>query len=218
VTIETTSIFIISLILLWIKPGPGQALKITTTLNSGFIAGLYVALGIITGCSIFFLVAVLGTNFVTAFFNDASFYLKTLGGCYLIYLGMRNLRNITINLPKKDSEKSSSARFIKNYPLGLLATLANPLPIFFFLSIIPTLVPVGELNIKEIVIGISIIACVGLIVDGLLIILVHLAKEVFSETKVIKRTNIISNVGFILIGLFLLYAAFFQDNFSFEMI
>ena len=124
-----------SLILLWIKPGPGQALKITTTLNSGFLAGFYIVLGIITGCVIFFLVAVLGTNFITNFFNDAGFYLKIIGGCYLLYLGIKGLNNIKKGQWTGPSEKSSKETFIENYPLGLFTNLANPLPIFFFLSI-----------------------------------------------------------------------------------
>lgn len=44
-TFETGFIFAISLILLWIKPGPGQALKITRALNDGFIPAFAIILG-----------------------------------------------------------------------------------------------------------------------------------------------------------------------------
>lgn len=217
-TIETTWIFIISLILLWIKPGPGQALKITTTLNSGFLAGFAIVTGIITGCITFFLIASLGISFITNFFSSASLYLKIIGGSYLIYLGIKNIINTKNNLIINPNHVSTKKTFIQNYSLGLFTNLANPLPIFFFLSITPTLVPVGELGTKDIAIGVLIIACVGLIVDGLLITLTHFIKETLSETKIVNKISIAAAVGFILIGLFLIYSAFFHNNFSFKII
>lgn len=217
-TIETTWIFIISLILLWIKPGPGQALKITTTLNSGFLAGFAIVIGIITGCVIFFLIASLGVGFITNFFSSASLYLQVIGGSYLIYLGIKNIINTKKKIIINSDNISARKTFIQNYSLGLFTNLANPLPIFFFLSIIPTLVPIGDLGTKDIAIGVLIIACVGLTVDGLLITLTHFIKETLSETKITNKISIATGIGFILIGLFLIYSAFFHNNFSFKII
>ena len=217
-TLETIFIFTMSLILLWIKPGPGQALKITTVLNSGFLAGFYIVLGIITGCIIFFLVAVLGASFVTGFFNDAGFFLKLIGSGYLTYLGIKGFKNINKGQWTGRTEKSSAKKFIENYPLGLFTNLANPLPIFFFLSIIPTLVPIGDLEPSDIIVGIIIIILVGLIIDGLLLFLVHQVKEALAETKIVKRLNMVTSIGFILIGLFLLYSAFFENASSFNLL
>ena len=95
-TFETILIFTVSLILLWIKPGPGQALKITRTLNDGFFAGFYIVLGVTTGCVLFFLIAVLGTTMLTNFFNQASIFFKIIGGTYLIYLGYKGFKNIRV--------------------------------------------------------------------------------------------------------------------------
>lgn len=63
-TIETSFIFIISLILLWIKPGPGQAMIVTRALNDGFMAGFSIALGIVTGSLFYFLISAIGAVFI----------------------------------------------------------------------------------------------------------------------------------------------------------
>jgi len=222
VTSHTIFIFAMSLILLWIKPGPGQALKITTTLNGGLMAGFAVTLGIITGCVIFFLVAVLGTGVLTAYFSQASIFLKILGGAYLIYLSIKGLKNLKKgqwqDSAHTHNQNSKAKTFIQNYPLGLFTNLANPLPIFFFLGLIPTLMPIADMTAADIMTGVAIIIAVGLVVDGLLIVMVDMAKGMLSETKIIKRLNLFTSIGFGLIGLFLIYSAFAHHDFSFSVV
>lgn len=217
-TLETLFIFTMALILLWVKPGPGQALKITTTLNSGLMNGFAVVLGIITGCVTFFMIAVLGTTVLTSFFNDISIFLKLIGGAYLIYLGVKGLNNIKKGQWAGRLQEKSARSLAKNYALGLFTNLANPLPIFFFLGLIPTLVPIADMTVVDILIGAGIIVTVGLVVDGLLLVLVDFAKEALSETTFVKRINIVTSIGFAAIGLFLLYSAFFHDRFTFNVI
>lgn len=217
-TLETLFIFTMALILLWVKPGPGQALKITTTLNSGLMNGFAVVLGIITGCVTFFMIAVLGTTVLTSFFNDISIFLKLIGGAYLIYLGVKGLNNIKKGQWAGRLQEKSAKSLAKNYALGLFTNLANPLPIFFFLGLIPTLVPIADMTVVDILIGAGIIVTVGLVVDGLLLVLVDFAKEALSETTFVKRINIVTSIGFAAIGLFLLYSAFFHDRFTFNVI
>lgn len=208
-TAETIFIFIMSLILLWIKPGPGQALKITRALNDGFLSGFYVAMGITTACVIFFLVAVLGTSVLTNFFNDISLFLKLLGGSYLIYLGYKGLKNIESGQWKGRLDKSNKKKFFENFSLGFFLSLANPLDIVYFLGIMPTLVPLGEFTTQDIAMGVLIVIAVPLIVDGTILLLVHQTKEALSDTAFVKKINSVTSIGFILIGLFLIFSAFF---------
>lgn len=212
-TMESIFIFTISLILLWIKPGPGQALKITRTLNDGFLAGFFVVTGIITGCLIFFLIAILGANAITSILNNTSMFLKFIGGGYLIYLGYKGFKNIEKGKWKDSTNTASNKKnFIENYTIGFLLTIANPLPIFYFLSIMPTLISIENSSTANIIKGMIIIITVGLSVDLLLLTLVHQTKQALSNTKIIKRFNIITSTGFILIGLYLIQSAFFNNK------
>ena len=216
-TIETAFIFAISLILLWIKPGPGQALKITRALNDGFLSAFAIILGVITACEIFFLAAVLGLSMVTAFFESAGFILKIIGSIYLFYLGYKGLSHIEKGVWRGRVDQTCKRQFFENYGAALLLTLANPLPIFYFLGMMPTLVPVGEFMMSDIMIGMGIIAFVGLQVDILLVILVTQAKEILSDTEFVKRINLFTSIGFIALGAFFLYSAFLIGDFSYKL-
>jgi len=211
-TFDTILIFTVSLILLWIKPGPGQALKITRTLNDGFFAGFYLVLGITTGCVLFFLIATLGTTMLTNFFNQASIFLKIIGGTYLIYLGYKGFRNIRVGQWTGRLDKSEKKEFIENYSIGLFTTLANPLPIFYFLGIMPSLVLLDALTPDDILTGVMIIITVGLVVDSSLLLLVQQVKEALSDRKFVTKINTVTSTGFILIGLFLIISIFFKAN------
>lgn len=217
-TLETAFIFAMSLALLWIKPGPGQAFKITRALNDGFFAAFYIVLGIITACVIFFLIAILGLEIFTRFFDKAGSLFKLIGAGYLLYLAVMGFMNIQKGHWQGRLDTTHKKKFIENFPPALLLTLSNPLPIFYFLGIMPTLIPIDNFTITDIIAGMSIIIAVGLIVDTLLILLVSQVKEVLSEEKYVKTLNILTSTGFLLLALYFIYAALFLDNFTFDLL
>jgi len=203
-TIETGFIFAISLILLWIKPGPGQAAIVTRALNDGFFAGWCVALGIVTGSAIFFLVSVLGAVFIETYIAAIGVVFKIVGSLYLFYIGYKGLKNINSGKWSGRHDTQTKKEIIKNYMTGLLITMANPFAIFFFIGIMPTLVPLGELGVKDIVVGTIIVTYVGLIVDTIIAALAWQVRETLSDTKFIRKINLVTSIGFILIGAFLI--------------
>ena len=217
-TFDTILIFIISLILLWIKPGPGQAFKLACLFNRGFLSALFVVFGVITACLVFFFIAVLGYGAVTNFFTQASDYLKIIGAIYLVYMGMKILKNTQKGVWKNPNKSVGKIKFWENYLAGILVTLANPLPIFYFLSLLPILVPIGELNTTHIVMGASLIVLVGLTVDGLLLVLGHQMREMLSNESLVRGVNIFTAVSFFLLALFLLYSLFFIKEFHFNIL
>lgn len=64
--------------------------------------------------------------------------IKTLGGIYLIYLGIKMIKSKKTELTK--SKKTVSYSLGKCFRLGLLTDLANPKTIIFFASIFATTV------------------------------------------------------------------------------
>jgi threonine/homoserine/homoserine lactone efflux protein len=216
-TLETGLLFFVSLLLLWIKPGPGQALKVTRALNDGFMPAFYVVLGVITACQIFFLSAVFGLVFISEIFAQTGFFLKLIGAIYLLYLGYKGLSNIEKGVWQGRLDKSQKRHFWENYPAALMLTLANPLPIFYFLGMMPTLVPLGDFAMQDVVMGMIIIFCAGFLVDTMLIGLVTQSKEALSNSNFVKKINIFTSMGFILIGAFFLYSAFFLSDYQFDM-
>ena len=205
-TFETGLIFAISLILLWIKPGPGQAAIITRSLNDGFLAGWCVAMGIVTGGVFFFIISALGVAFIETYVSEISIIFKFLGALYLFYVGYKGIKNIESGQWHGRKDTATRKEILKNYMTGLLITLANPFAIFFFIGILPTLVPLGDLSIRDIVVGAIIVMYVGFIVDTIIALLASQVKQTLSNTKFVRKINIITSIGFILIGAFLLFS------------
>gem|GEM_PF-4167436 len=68
------------------------------------------------------------------------------------------------------------------------------------------LVPLGELGVKDIVVGTIIVTYVGLIVDTIIAALAWQVRETLSDTKFIRKINLVTSIGFILIGAFLIFS------------
>ncbi len=211
-TLETAFIFIISLILLWVKPGPGQAAIITRSLNDGFVAGFCVAMGIVTGGVFFFIVSALGAVFIETYVEQIGFVFKIMGAIFLFYIGYKGLNNIESGKWTGRSDTHTKKEIFKNYTTGLLITLANPFAIFFFIGILPSLVPLGDLETKDIIIGATIVAYVGVFVDTMIAALAAQVRTALSNSTRVKRINVVTSVSFILIGCFLLFSALTQYN------
>jgi len=211
-TFETSIIFFITLILLWLKPGPGQALRLAYALQAGFWGAFMISLGVTTVCIGYFLFAALGYNIISNL--SALFFtiLKVIGASYFIYLGLKGLykryrmkSNASPSLPTKQN-------FYKDYGLGVLMASSNPIPIFYFIGILPTLVPLNAMTFGDLMIGVSLIAIVGIVVDGLLLLLTVLSKEAFVKGNTSKYISLLTSFSFVLIGLYLLYSAIFLQT------
>ena len=131
-------------------------------------------------------------------------------------MGYKGLSNIEKGVWKGRVDQTHKRAFFENFSAALILTLANPLPIFYFLGMMPTLVPVGDFMTSDIILGMIIIAYVGLQVDVMLVLLVTQAKEALSDTKFVKRINLYTSIGFLMLGAFFLYSAIFLSDFSFE--
>ncbi len=215
VTIETGLIFAISIILLYIKPGPNQAMKITRALNDGFFPAWFFTMGATSTVVFYFIIAGVGATLAQVIMESIGFYFKLIGGLYLLYLGYKGLSNIEKGVWQGRVDQSNKKAFVENYMIGVVMTLANPITIFFFLGIVPSFMELGTLGLNDILAGIFIIIVCGNMADILLITLVTQVKEALSDTNFVKRINIFTSIGFILIGAFFLYSAFFLENFSF---
>jgi homoserine/homoserine lactone efflux protein len=216
-TPETILIFALSIALLYIKPGSNQAMKITRTLNNGFLPAWFFTLGATSTVMLYFCVAGLGAGLIQTYLDSASIYFKIFGGGYLVYLGYRGLSNIDTGAWSGNVDQTKKESFFENYGLGVIMTLANPITIFYFVGIVPTFMTFGALSVQDIIVGLCVIAFVGNMADIILIALVAQTKQALSNTNFVRGINIFASLGFIAIGAFFLYSAFFIDSFSFTL-
>lgn len=128
--------FIIAGILLNLTPGADTMYILGRSIAQGKKAGLYSALGISTGAIIHCLFAVMGLSIILAKSAFAFQIVKYIGAAYLIYLGVKMLRNST----KEKFELIEGANNLshkKIYYSGILTNVLNPKVALFFLAFLP---------------------------------------------------------------------------------
>lgn len=117
------------------SPGPDFVLVSQQTLTQGKKAGLLCSVGIALGLSIHIIYSALGLAAVIASSETALWIIKLLGGCYLLYLGMKGIKakaSLDIGNINKNMLKADQKSVLKNIGLGFLCNALNPkAPIYF---------------------------------------------------------------------------------------
>ncbi len=212
-------IFFISLVLMWVKPGPAQLLKITTTLDRGFLQGILISLGSILVCCFFFIIAAMGYKALSEIFQYTGKVLQLFGGVYLSYLAYKSFRKISNgNTKVAENSKLVEKDIFGYFAAGVLITLSNPFWLFYFIGILPTLLPLESFTISSFQLGILLVFMSGIIVDGPMLLLVSQIQKSFSSEKINKGINIFISFSFLVIALFLFYSAFFVEQMSFNIV
>lgn len=116
--------------------GPIGVLCIRTTIVHGALAGLFVGFGAALADAIYAVLAGLGISMITNFLLGISSILKILGGCFLLYIGMKIfLQKVHYSQMGAAARRSYGRLFTSTFFL----TLSNPMTILAFVSIISVL-------------------------------------------------------------------------------
>ena len=109
--------------------GPMSVLCMQRTVRSGLLYGLVSGLGIATADGIYGSIAAFGLTVIATFLVHQQFWIRLIGGLFLIYLGIKSMLT-------KPSERAATAsktsNFLGAYASTLLLTLTNPLTILSF--------------------------------------------------------------------------------------
>ena len=111
--------------------GPIGALCIRRTLSDGRAAGLATGLGAATADALYGAVAGFGLAFVAAALTQQQFWLRLLGGLFLLYLGARTFRA----RPSVTAAPVGGRRLLTTYATTFALTLTNPLTILSFAGV-----------------------------------------------------------------------------------
>lgn len=181
------------------SPGPMAILCIQRSLHEGFRVGLMTGLGVAIADGTYSLITGLGLTAISDVLIHYEFYIKIIGGLFLIYLGIHAI--VTHAKPKpvlKTAERSSWHAFSTAY----FITLTSPATILLFIAIFASL-GIGT-NQAGIISAISL--ATGLILGSSTWWLILSASIVYIihkrlSPKIMKIINIISGLVFIGFGL-----------------
>jgi len=118
------------------SPGPDFVFVSQQTLANGKRTGLLCSLGIALGLSVHIAYSALGMAAVVVHSSELLVWIKVLGGCYLIFLGIKGLRARASagGLVELRSKKSPDSA-VKTIAAGFLCNALNPKAPIYFLTL-----------------------------------------------------------------------------------
>ena len=130
-------LFMTGAMLLLLVPGPAVLYITSRSIGLGRAAGLVSAMGIAVGTLVHVAAATLGLSALLVSSASAFTFVKYAGAAYLIYLGIRTLRNGDAVVVDPSREQVSLHRV---FGQGVLVNLLNPKTALFFLAFLPQFV------------------------------------------------------------------------------
>src|SRR6476659_8558284 len=138
---STLPVFIAASLVLLVIPGPAVLFIVARSGAQGRRAGLVSVLGVHTASIVHVLAAVAGVSAVVVASALAFTAVKVVGGCYLIYLGVKSMRNArTVSATSAPKVRATKQLFAE----GFLVSLLNPKVALFFLAFLPQFVERGH--------------------------------------------------------------------------
>ena len=136
-----------------IAPGPDMLYVITRGISQGRSAGLVSAAGVTVGLLVHTLAAALGLAAILHTSAIAFMVVKYMGAAYLIYLGIKSLRDKSALLPDDDREPMKMRSM---FAQGILSNVVNPKIALFFLAFLPQFVDgaAGHVTQQMLVLGV----------------------------------------------------------------
>lgn len=197
-TFATLATFVAVVLGLFLIPGPAVLLTITRTVQGGRRAGVMTGMGIAMGDLVHTLCAAAGLSAVLMTSALAFDVVKYVGAAYLVYLGVKALRERPSDpqLPAAPSVSPSRA-FVQ----AVATEVLNPKTALFFLAFMPQFVHAGEGNVflQFLVLGLVFVAMSALYTAAIALSVRPLGKFVRRFTWLLRWQGKI--IGTIFIGL-----------------
>jgi len=162
--LASVGLFVVAALLLLLTPGPAVLYIVARSLEQGRRAGLVSALGVHAGTLVHVVAAAAGVSAVLAASATAFSAVKYVGAAYLIYLGVRRLRDRRSVLRTAQPAPVSLRRAFVD---GVVVNVLNPKTALFFLAFLPQFVDVsrGAVGVQILALG-ALFVALGLVTDG----------------------------------------------------
>ena len=165
VPLELYLAFIAASALLILTPGPMVAYVVGTTLSRGLRHGLVAVAGSMVASAIQLGIVAVGLAALLSMAGEAFFWLKWIGAAYLVYLGIRALRQPPDSLDPDGSASTVSER--RTFVEAFLVNLTNPKGLLFHGAFLPLFIsPMSPAGPQLLVLAITFLV-VGGVLDSM---------------------------------------------------
>src|SRR5919109_4611949 len=151
-------------------PGPAVVYVVTRSLDQGRAAGLVSVLGVETGTFAYAFAAAAGLTGLIAASETGFTVVRYAGAAYLVYLGVRKLRE------RADGPEAAPVARSRLYLNGVLVQLLNPKIAIFFLAFLPQFADPshGPIVVQTLVLG-TLFTLLAVLSDGAYVLLADAA-------------------------------------------
>jgi threonine/homoserine/homoserine lactone efflux protein len=172
----------------------------TRSATSGFIHGVFTAMGIVVGDIIFIIIAIWGLSFLAETMGNLFFLIKYVAGIYLIFLGIGLCRLKSQNVQTGEVKGTS---LLSSFLTGLFITLGDQKATLFYLGFFPAFLDLSKVSYLDTII---IIAVAILSVGGVKLAYAFMADQarLLISSKMRKGINIAAGCVMIAVGIFLI--------------
>ncbi len=167
-------------------PGPGVVALVARGLGSSFRATLPMAIGIALGDLVYLTAAVMGLAFIAKSFGLVFLLLKYAGAAYLAFLAFKFWTS-GVGIEKVEARRAEGP--VASFLSGLMVTLGNPKVMVFYLALLPAIVDLNTVTIKDYVV---LVTLTSLILMAILLPYLALAtrtRALLQTPKALKRIS-----------------------------
>lgn len=149
-------------------PGPGMTAIVARALGSGFRPTFVMGLGLILGDLCYLTAVILGLALVAQTFTTPFLIIKYLGAVYLAYIAWKLW---TTGLIAQDIKAKRSTNVGLSFLSGLLVTLGNPKTMLFYVALVPTLIPLEQIDLGDyaILVGTTFVILLAVLIPYILL-------------------------------------------------
>lgn len=183
-----------------VVPGPAVIYIITRSVDQNRKAGIMSGLGVALGNQVLVVLAAFGLSALLASSLAAYDTVRFIGAAYLMYLGVRRLRDKT---PPAELGQLPPMSLRRIYGQGFTVGLFNPKAALFFLSFLPQFVvrSHGQVAMQIILLGTLVVVltlgsdcCYAVLASGI-------ARTVLRRPHLVRRQQIVAGCVYIGLGL-----------------
>lgn len=169
---------------------------------SGFIHGVFTAIGIMAGDIIFIVLAIFGLSVLAETMGSLFVLVKYLGGAYLIWLGVGLWRSKEKVAKAAEAEGIIESSLLSSFLTGFFITLGDQKAIFFYFGFFPAFVDLSIISYFDtgIIILLAIVA-----IGGAKISYAFMASRatLLINPRLNHRLNMVAGSVMIAVGIFL---------------
>ncbi|WP_066287428.1 LysE family translocator [Arthrobacter sp. B6] len=172
--------FALASVLLIAVPGPSVLFVIGRSLALGWKGGVLTVVGNAAGQLVQVAAVALGVGIVVAQSAVLFSIVKLAGAAYLVYLGIKAIRNRRIHHAERQPTASSPRRLVAE---GLVVGATNPKSVVFFVAVLPQFVdyPAGAIPFQLALLG-AVFLLIALVSDSIWAIAAGSARQWFARS------------------------------------